>query len=41
VRIGTASQPVRLGQVQVPGKKLMNAVDWARGARLEPSVRAS
>jgi len=41
VRIGTASQPVRLGQVQAPGKKLMNAVDWARGARLEPSVRAS
>jgi methionyl-tRNA formyltransferase len=27
--------------VQVPGKKLMNAVDWARGAHLEPSVRAS
>jgi methionyl-tRNA formyltransferase len=41
VRIGTASQPVRLGQVQAPGKKLMNAVDWARGARLEPTVRAS
>jgi methionyl-tRNA formyltransferase len=41
VRIGTASLPVRLGQVQAPGKKLMNAVDWARGARLEPSVRAS
>ena len=41
VRIGTASQPVRLGQVQAPGKKLMNAVDWARGARLDPSARAS
>ncbi len=41
VRIGTASQAVRLGQVQAPGKKLMNAVDWARGARLESSVRAS
>jgi len=41
VRIGTASLPVRLGQVQAPGKKTMNAVDWARGARLEPSVRAS
>jgi methionyl-tRNA formyltransferase len=41
VRVGTASQPVRLGQVQAPGKKLMNAVDWARGARLEASVRAS
>jgi len=41
VRIGTASRPVRLGQVQAPGKKVMNAVDWARGARLEPSARAS
>ena len=41
VRIGTASQPVKLGQVQAPGKKAMNAVDWARGARLDPSVRAS
>jgi methionyl-tRNA formyltransferase len=41
VRIGTASQAVRLGQLQPPGKKLMNAVDWARGARLEPSARAS
>ena len=41
VRIGTASQPVRLGQVQAPGKKLMNAVDWARGARLDPAARAS
>jgi methionyl-tRNA formyltransferase len=41
VRVGTASQAVRLGQVQAPGKKLMNAVDWARGARLEAPVRAS
>jgi methionyl-tRNA formyltransferase len=41
VRVGTASQAVRLGQVQAPGKKLMSAVDWARGARLEASVRAS
>jgi methionyl-tRNA formyltransferase len=41
VRIGTASQPVRLGQVQAPGKKFMNAVDWARGARLDSSVRVS
>lgn len=41
VRIGTASQAVRLGQVQAPGKKLMNAVDWARGARLDAGVRAS
>jgi methionyl-tRNA formyltransferase len=41
VRVGTASQPVRLGQVQAPGKKLMNAVDWARGARLDPAATAS
>ncbi len=41
VRIGTGSEPVRLGQVQAPGKKLMNAVDWARGARLDSRARAS
>ncbi len=41
VRIGTASEPVRLGQVQAPGKKLMNAVDWARGARLDSAAKAS
>jgi methionyl-tRNA formyltransferase len=32
---------VRLGQIQPPGKKLMNAVDWARGARLESEARAT
>jgi methionyl-tRNA formyltransferase len=41
VWVGTGSQPVRLGQIQPPGKKSMNAVDWARGARLEPTARAS
>jgi methionyl-tRNA formyltransferase len=41
VRIGTGSEPVRLGQIQPPGKKLMNAVDWARGARLDAAARAS
>ena len=41
VWIGTGSEPVRLGQIQAPGKKLMNAVDWARGARLDSAVRAS
>jgi methionyl-tRNA formyltransferase len=41
VWIGTGSEPVRLGQIQPPGKKLMNAVDWARGARLDPATRAS
>lgn len=41
VWVGTASQPVRLGQIQPPGKKAMNAADWARGARLDPEIRAS
>jgi methionyl-tRNA formyltransferase len=41
VRVGTGSQPVLLGQVQPPGKKPMPAADWARGARLEESARAS
>ncbi|MCX2930287.1 methionyl-tRNA formyltransferase [Mycobacterium sp. CVI_P3] len=41
VRVGTGSHPVVLGQVQPPGKKLMNAADWARGARLDGTVRAS
>jgi methionyl-tRNA formyltransferase len=41
VWIGTGSEPVRLGQVQAPGKKLMNAVDWARGARLDLAAKAS
>ena len=40
VRIGTGSQPVRLGMIQPPGKKPMNAADWARGARLDDSARA-
>lgn len=40
VRIGTASAPVRLGLIQPPGKKPMNAADWARGARLDDTVRA-
>lgn len=41
VWIGTASEPVRLGEIQPPGKKPMNAADWARGARLDPAMRAS
>ena len=40
VRIGTGSQPVRLGIIQAPGKKPMKAADWARGARLDESARA-
>lgn len=38
VRVGTASDPVRLGLVQPPGKKAMNAADWVRGARLGEGV---
>ena len=34
VLVGTATRPVRLGEVQPPGRKLMAATDWARGARL-------
>jgi methionyl-tRNA formyltransferase len=41
VWIGTGSDPVRLGQIQPPGKKLMDAADWARGARLDHTERAS
>ncbi|OBG25328.1 methionyl-tRNA formyltransferase [Mycobacterium sp. 852002-51057_SCH5723018] len=41
VWVGTGSEPVRLDQIQPPGKKFMNAVDWARGARLDPAARAS
>jgi methionyl-tRNA formyltransferase len=41
VWIGTGSEPARLGQIQPPGKKLMDAADWARGARLDTTVRAS
>ncbi|BBY91509.1 methionyl-tRNA formyltransferase [Mycobacterium gallinarum] len=40
VHIGTGSQPVALGVIQAPGKKPMNAVDWARGARLDENARA-
>jgi len=35
VRIGTASGVVVLGAVQPPGKKPMDAADWARGVRIE------
>ena len=41
VWVGTGSAPVRLGQIQPPGKKLMDAADWARGARLDPAAHAS
>ncbi|MGB3482659.1 MAG: methionyl-tRNA formyltransferase [Mycobacterium sp.] len=41
VWIGTTTQPVRLGEVQPPGKKAMSAADWARGARLDDAVAIS
>lgn len=31
VLVGTGSTAVRLGQLQPPGKKMMNAADWGRG----------
>ncbi|HYZ69269.1 MAG TPA: methionyl-tRNA formyltransferase, partial [Mycobacterium sp.] len=40
VHVGTGSRPVLLGQIQPPGKKPMNAADWARGARLGEDARA-
>ena len=39
VLVGTASEPVALGEVQAPGKRRMAATDWARGARVEPGER--
>ncbi|QLQ40402.1 methionyl-tRNA formyltransferase [Micromonospora robiginosa] len=34
VLVGTATGPVRLGEVRAAGKKAMSAGDWARGARV-------
>ncbi|MCP2170211.1 methionyl-tRNA formyltransferase [Goodfellowiella coeruleoviolacea] len=39
VLVGTATDPVRLGQVQAQGKKQMAATDWARGSRIAPGER--
>jgi methionyl-tRNA formyltransferase len=41
VLVGTATAPVRLGDVQAPGKKRMAATDWARGIRIEAGERWS
>jgi methionyl-tRNA formyltransferase len=38
VFIGTATTAIRLDQVQPQGKRMMPALDWARGARLEPGT---
>jgi methionyl-tRNA formyltransferase len=40
VHVGTGSHPVLLGQLQAPGKKPMDAADWARGARLDEAAHA-
>jgi methionyl-tRNA formyltransferase len=39
VLVGTATTPVRLGDVKAFGKNQMAAPDWARGVRLESGVR--
>jgi methionyl-tRNA formyltransferase len=36
---GTATQPVRLGDVQAPGKRRMPATDWARGLHRDGLLR--
>jgi methionyl-tRNA formyltransferase len=38
---GTATQPVRLGEVQAPGKRRMPATDWARGLHADHLLRFS
>jgi methionyl-tRNA formyltransferase len=40
VLVGTGSDPVLLDQVQPAGKRMLPAVDWARGARPAPGERA-
>jgi methionyl-tRNA formyltransferase len=39
VLVGTGSRPVRLGDVQAPGKRRMMAPEWARGLRSGGPVR--
>jgi len=39
VHVGTATAPVRLGEVKAFGKKQMNAADWARGVQLPAGAR--
>jgi methionyl-tRNA formyltransferase len=39
VHVGTATEPVRLGDVQPVGRKRMPAADWARGARVHSGSR--
>jgi len=37
VFVGTATEPVELGDLQPPGKRPMAAAAWARGLRLDPA----
>jgi methionyl-tRNA formyltransferase len=39
VLVGTGTRPVRLGEVQAPGKRRMPAADWARGLHATGTVR--
>ncbi|KQB85514.1 methionyl-tRNA formyltransferase [Corynebacterium oculi] len=39
VLVGTGTHPVRLTRVQPPGKKMMDAADWARGAQPKEGER--
>jgi methionyl-tRNA formyltransferase len=39
VLVGTATAPVRLGEVQAPGKRRMQAADWARGLHVGSGLR--
>ena len=39
VHVGTATQPVRLGEVKAFGKKQMTAADWARGVRVTSGLK--
>jgi methionyl-tRNA formyltransferase len=39
VHVGTATQPVRLGEVKGLGRRQMAAADWARGVRPGPGAR--
>jgi methionyl-tRNA formyltransferase len=39
VLVGTATEPVALGEVQAQGKRRMSATDWARGVRLDSGER--
>ncbi|AMA00293.1 methionyl-tRNA formyltransferase [Corynebacterium glutamicum] len=39
VVVGTGTTPIVLGNIQPPGKKMMNAADWARGVQLDQEAK--